>query len=1142
MNFKNFNHLLIVSLVMAVTTPASAGLIFQNFEPDNGAPPVLNPVGSATVLIVDRAEAVHLGVKAVKASSADYWTGFGVMGQVNGGNTDLKGVNNDRLTFWIYALPNRNCTIVGCEPGTDNNVGVTFYDQSNYRVHGFEVWTTQTARYGQWSKLKVLFSQLPPDFNLRQVVRVEFKNYWPGRYYFDDIHAVREDRVYQAFEPEERSGSAEHEYGWKWNSNDTVAVSTASEPSYDGRHSWKLLSTARWGGTGIQSQDKRYVNKNGTAEQSFWSVDLDPDNNDRLTFWMYGLPENAMDNNIGVQFYDNGAHFTDDTKVQVWTKTAATVGRWSRLTVLFSDLRTQAPDLNLRDINKIQFQAYWPGTYFLDDIRAAGPQTKILESSFARGMIEWRPVPGAARYRLQESLSGPEGPWKTIFSGPQTSFRTTRLSKSWLRVRWEEAFQDRNSLPYTSDWSDVTEYLPPAVVLTYNRLAQGSLTWTAVSQTDLYEVEKAPAKSGPWTRVHKGGVPFFPLKAELRTWYRIRGISETGGVVNTLTPWSRPQVYAPGENFVRSTGTVIKDANGTGDTLVLSGVNLGGAFVIEPWMTGLGNGDTPPLPDDWSIRERLGARFGAAKTEQLLRHYEQSYGNTFDFDRFLDRGITLVRLPFYYRNFQDDNGKWISPPSDPNTFRQLDAVVNALADRGIYTLLDMHGAPGLQSAEATTGRAGFNQLFASGGEFYRKRTEQLWKEIALHYRDNPWVLGYDLLNEPIGATPRIASLANMYDRLYRTIRSVDPHHLIVMEGVWFTNPKPRKKDPEYVDWDTLPPPKQRHWTNVMYQFHWYHWYDTDAEGNRINTDENFDSHKAFIDQKLAAAAVAQPDYNVPLMIGEFYGFNMKSIWDYYLTSFNSRGWSWTSWSSKHHDSPSTWGWVAHAGYDEALPNFGNDSYDVLERKLSKYSTADYHAPTVAIQELLQAKGLDLQAASDGKPGILSVSPSVSQPGQTLTVEGWNFGVAQNGSRLSCNSVPIPVLSWSDRLIRAALNTSFPAGLASILVETTRGTSNRADFVLQAAPLPPSLTTSSGKTFTLQGSELGDTPGTFQFYPAPCHDNPPGTIPCNHGDAGISFWSKTLVQGTVPPDAADLGSRFTLRTQEGGALYPTMLQP
>ncbi|MGE5280409.1 MAG: CARDB domain-containing protein [Deltaproteobacteria bacterium] len=1117
---------------------AAAGTIYQNFEPEN-AGSIVN-VGTSAVQGVDRTEAVHLGRYAVKSMSPFYWTGVGVYPRQDLPTLDLQETNNDRLTFWAYALPDRTCYVYGCDPGTDNNVGVTLYDNGLYTA-GFEVWTTQKARYGRWTKLKVLFSQLPSDFDMRHVTRIDFKNYWPGTYYIDDIQAQREDRVYQSFEIEERSGSTDDEYGWKWNPDDTAGVSTAGDPVKEGAHSWKLVSTQKWGGTGIQSQEKQLVIENDTAQQSFWHVHLDPENNDRLTFWVYGLPDSGMDNNVAVQFYGfnpDGTPFTDDQKAVVWTKETGRAGHWSRLTALFSDVLAQNSAFDFTNINKLQFQFYWPGTYYLDDIRATGPQPVLKESGFGRGVVSWDPVAGATNYRLQESTSGPEGGWVTVYSGPQTSFTATRLSKSWYRVRWEEDFTDRNSLPYASDWSRPAAYLAPAVCLNYKDLQSGRLTWNGIPQAQVYEVQSGPSKYGPWTSLYKGPASPDPLDADTGAWYRVRALREEGPDIVDIAPWSRPQTYDPGKGFVTAEGTVIKDADGNGDELVLNGVNLGGLFVIEPWMTGLGTSDDPPLEDDWSIRQALAGRFAPDEAEALLKAYQEAYVNTFDFDKLLEMGVTLVRLPFYYRNLQDDDGNWIRDDAGNIDFGALDRIVDALSDRGIYVLLDMHGAPGLQSAEATTGRKDFNKLFAEDGEVYRERTVDMWTRVAEHYKDNPWVLGYDLLNEPIGAAPYPALLADLYDRIYKAIRTVDARHLIVMEGMWYPDPTDPEPDPakkrEVVDWDTLPVPATMSWTNVMYEFHFYLW----------GHDEDVIEHEIFINRKTSDAALKQPVYDVPVLIGEFYGFNIKTIWEYYIANFSSRKWSWTSWTYKFHPGASTWGLFGHVYYDEQEPAFRSDAYDVLERKLAKYATADYHAPTETLQEIMEESGRPLAPYPADRPYISDLSAlfvGVYQP--TLTVTGRNFGAAQGDSTLDYPYGTLSVIKWSDTSILAQLLNCVPPDSGPVTVTTSQGTSNGIDIV--TSPLPSGADTGFiGTTepggFAFKGKGLGDTPGRFQFYPKGCNPDIPPFHPCNNGDAAISFWSDTLIEGYVPPDALDTGSRYNIFAQHGGDLYPTMI--
>ena len=214
-------------------------------------------------------ENVHSGKYSGRIDCTKYWNYVFI--QYKGGtwHTDLLQENNDRLIFWIKALPEED------GEGTDNNVGVKFYDHGNYHENGFEVWTAHKAHYGEWTKLTILFDQLPDDLDLYDIDKLEFKNYWPGTYYLDDIQAVRENRFYQSFEPDLE------EYGWCWDG--TCSLSELEEPVYEGQHSWKCVLSEYWAGTGIKSEQKYLIPRVATGIQSFWHVDLDPEVNDHLS-------------------------------------------------------------------------------------------------------------------------------------------------------------------------------------------------------------------------------------------------------------------------------------------------------------------------------------------------------------------------------------------------------------------------------------------------------------------------------------------------------------------------------------------------------------------------------------------------------------------------------------------------------------------------------------------------------------------------------------------------------------------------------------------------------------------------------------------------------------------------------------------
>jgi hypothetical protein len=57
----------------------------------------------------------------------------------------------------------------------------------------------------------------------------------------------------------------------------------------------------------------------------------------------------------------------------------------------------------------------------------------------------------------------------------------------------------------------------------------------------------------------------------------------------------------------------------------------------------------------------------------------------------------------------------------------------------------------------------------------------LWRDLASRYRDNPWVAGYDVLNEP-GYGLIKGDLNNFYARIVAAIRETDKGHIIFLEG------------------------------------------------------------------------------------------------------------------------------------------------------------------------------------------------------------------------------------------------------------------------------------------------------------------------------------------------------------------------
>ncbi|HVZ55411.1 MAG TPA: cellulase family glycosylhydrolase, partial [Chitinophagaceae bacterium] len=85
--------------------------------------------------------------------------------------------------------------------------------------------------------------------------------------------------------------------------------------------------------------------------------------------------------------------------------------------------------------------------------------------------------------------------------------------------------------------------------------------------------------------------------------------------------------------------------------------------------------------------------------------------------------------------------------------------------------------------------------FLFDSEASQEQIIHIWGRIAAHYRNEPVILGYDLLNEPIAHffdtahfNPRLEPL---YRRITKAIRAVDKNHLLFLGGAqWDSNFRP----------------------------------------------------------------------------------------------------------------------------------------------------------------------------------------------------------------------------------------------------------------------------------------------------------------------------------------------------------------
>jgi len=372
------------------------------------------------------------------------------------------------------------------------------------------------------------------------------------------------------------------------------------------------------------------------------------------------------------------------------------------------------------------------------------------------------------------------------------------------------------------------------------------------------------------------------------------------GILCGAAASSRAFVCLDESDFLKTHGRTI--VNARGQTVVLRGVNLGGWLPQESWMCP-NNGEDKV----WGCYDTLTVlteRFGEEKAAKLLNTYMDNWITVSDIEYLKELGVNCVRVPFWYRNFQsDDNGTWIRNKKGDIDFSRLDWIVKECGKRGIYVILDMHGAPGFQSNDHSCGKVNASKLFdlSLEGLKYRSQTAEIWTELAKHFRGNPAVAAFDLLNEPMNGfsdkEKKDCQLWRFYNKLYHAVRAADPKRMITVEGVW--------------DLDNLPNPKLFCWDNIVYQLHIYNW----------KTSE--------IDSKISEIQ-DKAKWNVPVMIGEF---QAGGIWDYTMSAFNRNDLSWLTWTYKGAKSQKS-DWFLFAGEPEPA-NLQEDTFEQIMAKWGK---------------------------------------------------------------------------------------------------------------------------------------------------------------------------------------------------------------
>lgn len=395
------------------------------------------------------------------------------------------------------------------------------------------------------------------------------------------------------------------------------------------------------------------------------------------------------------------------------------------------------------------------------------------------------------------------------------------------------------------------------------------------------------------------------------------------------------------ERFLKADGKVLRNQGGKGEVVTLRGTNIGGWQVMEAWMC-------PTNATDQRIAiQTLTERFGKEKAEELFKIYEQSWWQEQDFDNLSELNFNVIRVPISYFNLLDEQGKLRE-----DTLATYDWFISECEKRDIYVILDLHAAPGSQNGRDHSGDTSGSRLYTDPEA--QDLTVSLWEQIAEHYKGNPTVAGYDFLNEPEGNEQERAPWGKVqmpfFDRLYKAVRAIDPDHLIIINAIW-----------EPTD---IPHPSEYGWENVMYEYHFYGWDNTD----------NAAAQRSFTNSKVTLNN--QAGHEVPVLVGEFTLFDKLNSWEYALQVYEENGWSWTTWTYKTVDMGN---WGIYNSKSSITPdvNIYNDSLETIEKKWSQLDTGTYFNQNQYLFDLLRVMADPVKAKDNPRKWFQKVTEDIS---------------------------------------------------------------------------------------------------------------------------------------------------------------------
>lgn len=267
------------------------------------------------------------------------------------------------------------------------------------------------------------------------------------------------------------------------------------------------------------------------------------------------------------------------------------------------------------------------------------------------------------------------------------------------------------------------------------------------------------------------------------------------------------------------------------------------------------------------------------------------------FETLADWNVNLIRYQMQPGNRNISTPElylsWID-----DEMKKVDSIMPLLKKHGMKVVIDLHTGPNTKVSKVAsnilTESTNFSTLI------------ETWKRLAAHFKGNPLIYGYDLLNEPVATEATLASWQKVVETLVEAIRKIDPVTPIIIEPCAAIDNFDGGLKPIRAE-------------NIIYSPHFYQPFSYSHQG--VHNKWLKWSYPGYIagtywDKEQLRVAMKstidfQRKYNVPIFVGEFSVICWAKGGEKYLSDLielmEEYGWDWTyhafrewgGWSVEH---------------------------------------------------------------------------------------------------------------------------------------------------------------------------------------------------------------------------------------------------